>query len=276
MSTAITPSFAMPLPHPPAPASPPPSSTAAAPSVWAAWRWENRKAKAPWYWVALVALCGVGMANGASNYLDYRAEFADQGVTWLAVWGQATLLTTMLVFPLLVGSLIAQICAGEHGGRNWQRMHANRFQGAMLLGKLMHMAQVALLTTLVLLGEFTITGLLLGFDLAGIGPFLLRGIPIALAVFATEVFVAWLGVIMTSFASVMTLVLLGSVIGSVLVLLAPQLAPYYPLSVMTAACSPRDLYSVASVGSILFTAVVSAVWTCVWTMALRRAVARVV
>lgn len=274
MSTTITPSFDIPLPHRPASAPRTPSPTAAAPSVWAAWRWENRKAKALWYWVALAALCGVGMANGASNYLEYRAEFADQGVTWLAVWGQATLLTTMLVFPLLAGSLIAQVCAGEHGGRNWQRMHANRLQGTMLLGKLLHMAQVALLTTLVLLGEFVITGLLLGFGLTGIGPFLLRGIPIAFAVFATEVFVAWLGVTMTSFASVMTLVLLGSAIGSVLVLLAPQLAPYYPLSVMTAACSPRDLYSVASVGSILSTTAVGAVWACVWTMALRRVVVR--
>ncbi|PHP52799.1 ABC transporter permease [Actinomyces ruminis] len=215
------------------------------------------------------------MVNGATNYLEYRAEFEAQGMTWLAVWGQGTLLTTMLAFPLLVGSLVAQIAVGEHSGRNWQRMRANHLQGVMLRGKVMHMVQIAVLTALVLLGEFAVTGLLLGFDLADIGPFLLRGIPVALAVLATEVFVAWLGVVMTSFASVMTVVLAGTVIGSFLILVVPQMAPFYPLSVMTAACSPRDLYSVASVGSILVTTAVVAAWSGVWTALLRRAVAKV-
>jgi len=275
MSTA-TASFQQPVAHPPAHSSKRFGSGAARPSRWAAWKWENHKAAAWWYWPVLALLCGVGMVNGATNYLEYRADFEAQGTTWLAVWGQATLLTTMLAFPLLVGSFIAQVGVGEHAGRNWQRMRANHLQGVMLRGKLMHMAQVAVLTALVLLGEFAVTGLLLGFDLAGVGPFLLRGIPIALAVFATEVFVAWLGVVMTSFASVMTVVLAGTVVGSFLILVAPQLAPFFPLSVMTAACSPRDLYSVTSVGSILSMTAVVAAWSGVWTVSLRRAVARVV
>ncbi|MDO4900035.1 ABC transporter permease [Actinomyces sp.] len=278
MSTAFSSTLQTPqssLPHPPAPAAGPLGSTTAASSIWAAWKWENRKSATRWYWLVLALICGVGMFNGASNYLDFRADFDAQGTTWLAVWGQATLLTTMLAFPLLVGSFIAQVCVGEHGGRNWQRMRANHLQETMLRGKLMHMAQIALLTTAVLLGEFLLTGLILGFGLAGIGPFLLRGIPIALAIFATELFVTWLGVYLTSFASIMTLVLLGTVMGTFLVLVIPPLVPYFPLSVITAACSPRDLYGVTSIGSILTTTAIGAVWAGVWMVALRRAIARV-
>lgn len=274
MSTTTSPSFKTPPSHSPASTTARPLRAAAAPSIRAAWQWENHKAAAWWYWVALAVLCGVGMANGASNYLEYRAEFTDQGVTWLAVWGQATLLTTMLAFPLLVGSFVAQIAVGEHSGRNWQRMRANQMDDTMLQGKLIHMAQIALLTTLVLLVEFVITGLLLDFSLVEIGPYLLRAVPIALAVFAMELFVAWLGIVVTSFASIMTLVLLGTVLGSVLVLMVPQIAPYFPFSLVTAACSSRDLGNVESMWSILTIAVISTGWACVWAMALRRAVVR--
>ena len=78
------------------------------------------------------------MAGGWSQYTSFRAEFEAQGATWLAVWSQATLLPTMLFMPLLVGALTAQTAAGEHQGRNWQRMNANRLQGTMVAGKLLN------------------------------------------------------------------------------------------------------------------------------------------
>ena len=135
------------------------------------WRaWENRKASNRWYWAALAALCALGMAGGWFQYTSFRAEFEAQGLTWLALWGQSTLLPTMLFLPLLVAALTAQTAAGEHQGRNWQRMNANRLQGAMVAGKVLQMAQNSLLTALVLLGEFIVTGLLLGFDPAELGP----------------------------------------------------------------------------------------------------------
>ena len=90
----------------------------------------------------------------------------------------------MLFLPLLVVALTAQTAAGEHQGRNWQRMNANRLQGAMVAGKVLHMAQTSLLTALVLLGEFIVTGLLLGFDPAELGPYAAKLIPIALSVLA--------------------------------------------------------------------------------------------
>ena len=263
------------LPAAPAHTARPPRPRPAGPSVRAAWAWENRKASNRWYWAALAALCALGMAGGWSQYTSFRAEFETQGATWLAVWSQATLLPTMLFIPMLVGALTAQTAAGEHQGRNWQRMNANRLQGAMIAGKLLHMAQTALLTALVLLGEFIVTGLLLGFDPAELGPYAARLVPIALSVLAIEVFVAWLGVVMTSFASVMTTVLVATVAGCAATLIVPAVSVLYPLSLMTAACAPRDPGSIDSMGSIALTSAIAAAWALAWTIALRRAASRV-
>ena len=261
--------------RPPARTEQPSRSRPAGPSVRAAWAWENRKASNRWYWAALAALCALGMAGGWFQYTSFRAEFEAQGLTWLAVWSQATLLPTMLFLPLIVAALTAQTAAGEHQGRNWQRMNANRLQGAMVAGKLLHMAQTALLTALVLLGEFIVTGLLLGFDPAGLGPYALRLVPIALSVLAIEVFVAWLGVVMTSFASVMTTVLVVTIAGCAMTLVAPVVSALYPLSLMTAACASRDPGSIDSMGSIALISAIAVAWVLAWTTALRRTAGQV-
>ncbi len=253
----------------------PPRPRPTGPSVRAAWAWENHKASNHWYWAALAALCALGMAGGWFQYTSFRAEFEAQGLTWLAVWNQATLLPTMLFLPLIVAALTAQTAAGEHQGRNWQRMNANRLQGAMVAGKVLHMAQTALLTALVLLGEFIVTGLLLGFDPAGLGPYALRLVPIALSVLAIEVFVAWLGVVMTSFASVMTTVLVVTIAGCAMTLVAPVVSALYPLSLMTAACASRDPGSIDSMGSIALISAIAVAWALAWATALRRAAGRV-
>lgn len=244
------------------------------PSVRAAWVWENRKASSRWYWVALVVLCTLGMASGSSQYVSYRDVFDAQGASWLAVWGQATLLPSMMFIPLLVGALIAQIAAGEHAGRNWQRMNANRLQDAMILGKILHMAQVALLSALVLLVEFVITGLLLGFDPAGLGPYAGRIVPVAVSILAAELFFAWLGVIMTSFSSVMATVLVVVVAGSAITVMAPRAGALLPSSFITAACASRDPGSIDSMSSMIFVTLLGILWALVWALALRRAVNR--
>ena len=250
-------------------------SRTARPSVRAAWAWENRKARNRWYWPMLAVLGAAGMALGWSQYTSYRAEFDAQGVTWLAVWGQGTLIPTMLFLPLLVGALIAQSSTGEHQGRNWQRMSANRLQGAMLAGKLLHMTQTALLSALVLLAELVVTGLLLGFDLAGLGPYAARTIPITLAILAIELFVAWLGVIMTSFSSIMTTMMVTTLIGCAGTVMAPRISSFFPLSLITAACACRDLATIDSMSSIALTSAICAAWALVWAVMMRRAVTRV-
>ena len=233
------------------------------PSVRAAWVWENRKASSRWYWVALVVLCTLGMASGSSQYVSYRDVFDAQGASWLAVWGQATLLPSMMFIPLLVGALIAQIAAGEHAGRNWQRMNANRLQDAMILGKILHMAQVALLSALVLLVEFVITGLLLGFDPEGLGPYAERIVPVDVSILAAELF-----------SSVMATVLVVVVAGSAITVMAPRAGALLPSSFITAACASRDPGSIDSMSSMIFVTLLGILWALVWALALRRAVNR--
>ena len=245
------------------------------PSVRAAWAWENRKARSRWYWPALAVLGAVGMAIGWSQYASYRAEFDAQGTTWLSVWGQGMLMMTMLFLPLLVGALIAQTSTGEHQGRNWQRMSANRLQGAMLIGKLLHMTQIALLSALMLLAELVVTGVLLGFNPAELGPYVARIIPITLAILAIELFVAWLGVIMTSFSSIMTTMMVTTLIGCAGTVMAPRISSFFPLSLITAACACRDLATIDSMSSIALTSAICAAWALVWAVMMRRAVTRV-
>ena len=134
------------------------------PSVRAAWLWENRKVSNLWYWPALALLCAVSLLSGYVQFMEYRAEFLAQGATWAVIWGQGSLMSSMLFIPLAVGAFTAQSAAGEHEGRNWQRMSASGLAGTMVAGKLLHTAQTALASALVFLTEFVVTGLLLGFD----------------------------------------------------------------------------------------------------------------
>lgn len=246
------------------------------PSVRAAWLWENRKVSNLWYWPVLALLCAIGLLSGYVQFMEYRAEFLAQGVTWAVIWGQGSLMPSMLFIPLAVGAFTAQSAAGEHEGRNWQRMSASGLAGTMVAGKLLHTAQTALASALVFLTEFVVTGLLLGFDPAELGPYLARVIPIALSVWVVEVFVVWVGTIASSFAAIMSILLLTTIGGFVLSLAAPPLAGLYPLSLITSAFASRqpDTDSIASVGSMLVTGSIAAVWVVFWTSALLRRIAR--
>ena len=244
------------------------------PSVRAAWLWENRKASNLWYWPALALLCAVGLLSGYIQFMGYRAEFLAQGATWAVVWGQGSLMSSMLFIPLAVGAFTAQSAAGEYEGRNWQRMSASGLAGAMVAGKLLHTLQTALVTALVFLTEFVTTGLLLGFNPAELGPYLARVVPITLSIWVVEVFVMWVGTIASSFAAIMSILLLTTIGGFVLSLAAPPLAGLYPLSLITSAFASRQPDSIASVGSMLVAGSLAAAWVAFWTIALLRRIAR--
>ena len=203
------------------------------PSVRAAWLWENRKVSNLWYWPALALLCAVSLLSGYVQFMEYRAEFLAQGATWAVIWGQGSLMSSMLFIPLAVGAFTAQSAAGEHEGRNW-----------------------------------------LGFDPAELGPYLARVVPIALSVWVVEVFVMWVGTIANSFAAIMSILLLTTIGGFVLSLAAPPVAGLYPLSLITSAFASRQPDSIASVGSMLVTGSIAAVWVVFWASALLRRIAR--
>lgn len=247
------------------------------PSVWAAFRWETRKAGNPWYWVMTVLFDAVGMFNGWSQYVDYRAEFAGQGVTWAAIWGQAILLPSMVFMPMLVSAFAAQIEANEHRGRNWRRMNAAGIADAAIAGKMLHGLAASFLTVLVFEIEFILVGhLAAGFDLADLGPFLLRGIPLTFSVWAIMTLTQAVGARMESFAGTMSVMMVLTIGGCALSLAAPAVAATYPLALITGASAVRDLTDLADPGSMLVSTSVAVVWIAVGAMVFGRLAKRAV
>lgn len=274
--SAVTSTTAYPTARSVAGPAPRPGGPAAArrPSVRAAWYWERRKAPNRWYWPLTVVLCSLGALIGYMQYRDYQDAFEAQEATWEVVWAQSTLMLSMLFLPLAVAAFTAQAASGEHAGRNWQRMAANRLEGVMVVGKLLHALQAALFTALILVGEITATGLLLGFDAADLARYLPRVVPVTLAVWAIEVLVMWLGVVLESFAAMMTTVFLITVTGLALSLAAPALAAIDPMGLLTLACSSYSPRDTASPGSVLTASVVCLAWVGILALALRAGVRR--
>ena len=163
------------------------------PLVRDAWYWENRKAPNRWYWGAVTVLCTLASLSGYLQYRNYRDEFQALGATWDIIWPQSTLLLSMLILPLALSGFAAQIAAGEHQGRNWQRMSADHVESAIIAGKLLHGLQVAVTTTAILILTVALTGLVAGFHLPGLAAYLPRFGAVALGMWVILTFVTWLG-----------------------------------------------------------------------------------
>lgn len=241
------------------------------PSVAAALRWEIHKAGNLWYWIATVLFDLIGMFNGWSQYVDYRKDFQAQGVTWAAVWGQAILLPSMVFMPVLVAAFAAQIESNEHVGRNWQRLNASGTASTAIIGKMLHGLLASLLTVAMFEAEFMVVGkVILGFSLRDVGPFLLRGIPMTLALWAIMTLTQSISAKFESFAGTMSVVLVLTLLGCVFTLIIPPLTLVYPFSLVTGASAARDLGNVASLGSIMAATLMAAFWVIVGGLMFRR------
>ncbi|WEV68029.1 ABC transporter permease [Bifidobacterium sp. ESL0769] len=241
------------------------------PSVTAALHWEIRKAGNLWYWIATVLFDLIGMFNGWSQYVDYRKDFEAQSVTWAAVWGQAILLPSMVFMPILVAAFASQIESNEHVGRNWQRLNASGTASTAIAGKMLHGLLASLLTVAVFETEFLVVGkVILGFSLREVGPFLLRGVPMTLAVWAIMTLTQAISAKFESFAGTMSVVLVLTLFGCVLSLIVPSLTLAYPFSLVTGASAARDLGNIALVGSIMTATLMAAFWVVVGGIIFRR------
>ncbi|NEG70278.1 ABC-2 family transporter permease [Bifidobacterium choloepi] len=247
------------------------------PSVAAAFRWEARKAGNLWYWIVTVLFDAIGMFNGWSQYIDYQDEFARQGVTWAAIWGQAMLLPSMVFMPVLVSAFAAQIESNEHRGRNWQRLNATGTVGVAIAGKMLHGLVASFLTVLVFEVEFVLVGrFAAGFDFAGLGPFLVRGIPLTLSVWAIMTLTQAVSAKTESFAGTMSVMMVLIIGGCVLSLVAPAVAQLYPCALITSASGARDLVNIASPGSMIVSTIAAAAWIVISTLIFRRLARRAI
>ncbi|KFF31503.1 ABC transporter permease [Bifidobacterium bombi] len=246
-------------------------TTSKRPSVPAALRWEVHKAGNLWYWLATIVFDAIGMFNGWDQYVSYRKEFQSQDVTWGAVWGQAILLPSMVFMPILVAAFAAQVEAGEHAGRNWQRLNASGTAGTAIAGKMLHGLLVSLLTVAVFEVEFVAVGRMVGgFFLSGLSPYLLRAVPMTLSIWAIMTLTQAIAAKAETFASTMSIMLLLTLAGCALSVAAPSLASPYPLALITGASAARDLGSIASVGSLVSTTLLAAVWVLIGASIFRR------
>lgn len=240
------------------------------PSVVAALRWEMRKGGNLWYWLATVLFDAIGMFLGRDQYVSYRREFQAQGVTWTAVWGQAILLSSMVFMPILVAAFAAQIEANEHRGRNWQRLNASGTAGTAMAGKMLQGLFASFMTVAVFELEFIAVGMNTGFGLSQIGPYLLRAVPMTMAVWAIMTLTQAIAARTGSFASTMSIMLLLTLAGCALTLVAPTLAIPYPLALITTASAARDLGNLASVSSVIASTLAAALWVLIGALAFRR------
>ena len=246
------------------------------PSVTAAFHWEMHKAGNLWYWLATVLFDAIGMFNGWDQYISYRRDFQSQGVTWAAVWGQTILLPSMVFMPILVAAFAAQIEANEHRGRNWQRLNASGTASTATAGKMLHGLFASFLTIVIFELEFIVVGMGEGFSLFQIGPYLLRAIPMIMSAWAIMTLTQAIAARAESFASTMSIMLLLTLAGCALSVIAPTLAMPYPLALITTASAARDLGNIASASSIIASTVVSALWVLIGALIFRRLIRKAI
>ena len=247
------------------------------PSITAAFKWEIHKAGNIWYWLATMLFDAIGIFNGWDQYQSYRPDFQAQGVTWAAVWGQAILLPSMVFMPVLVAAFAAQIEANEHKGRNWQRLNASGMVGTAIAGKMLHGLLASLLTVAIFESEFILVGVLVGgFDPAELGPYLLRGVPMTLAVWAIMTLTQAIAARAESFASTMSIMFLLTLAGCVLSVAAPALALPYPLALITTASAARDMGNIASTTSMASSCMVAILWVLISLLIFRHQARRAI
>ncbi|PXY82780.1 ABC transporter permease [Bifidobacterium asteroides] len=247
------------------------------PSIAAAFKWEIHKAGNLWYWLATMLFDAIGIFNGWDQYQSYRPDFQTQGVTWAAVWGQAILLPSMVFIPVLVAAFAAQVGANEHKGRNWQRLNASGMIGTAIIGKMLHGLLASLLTVAIFESEFILVGVLVGgFDPAELGPYLMRGIPMTLAVWAIMTLTQAIAARAESFASTMSIMFLLTLGGCVLSVAAPALALPYPLALITTASAARDMGNIASTTSMASSCMVAILWVLISLLIFRHQARRAI
>ena len=247
------------------------------PSIAAAFKWEIRKAGNLWYWLATMLFDAVGIFNGWDQYQSYRPDFQAQGVTWAAVWGQAILLPSMVFMPVLVAAFAAQVEANEHTGRNWQRLNASGMVGTAIAGKMLHGLLASLLSVAIFESEFILVGVLVGgFGPAELGPYLLRGAPMTLAVWAIMTLTQAIAARAESFASTMSIMFLLTLAGCALSLAAPSLALPYPLALITTASAARDMGNIASTASMAASCMTAILWVLISLLIFRHEARRAV
>lgn len=222
--------------------------------------WECRKNNITWYWIALLCTSFLGLLMGISQYESYEAEFKAQGVTYLAVWGQSALLPTTLFFPILLGALQAQKMSNEHNGRNIARLKAIGVVNKYITTLTLHSFVISMFSVLLFGTLQLVAGIFLHFHISDVFSLVPRLFAIALAMTAWQLIVVGIGVCLSGFSSIVTVVLVSSLIGFGMAIVAPALSVVYPPALLAYASAVRCIGDFYAVGSIVISVMMNLMW----------------
>lgn len=192
---------------------------------------ERRKSKRAWILVAVaVVLVGLNVFNGIGNYLSNVDVFQAQGLTWVAVWGQAGLLWAILFFPLLITLRAASLTRMEHEQANWRRLASYGAHLRTYRGKLLLLAGFVLLCQTIFVAAVILVSLILGFTLTlpDVSAMLCWGLLGAVGGLTVATVQMLVGILVRSYATTVAIGLVASIGSLMVTLVAPLLEAAYP------------------------------------------------
>ncbi len=192
---------------------------------------ERQKSKRAWILlVVAVLLVGLNVFNGAGNYLGNADIFEAQGLTWIAVWGQAGLLWAILFFPFLITVRAASLTRMEHEQANWRRLASYGAHLRIYRGKIVLLAGFVLLCQAMFVAAVLVVSLALGFDLtpSDVAAMLSWGLLGAVGGMTVAAIQLLVGILVRSFATNVAIGLVASIGSLMVTLVAPLLEAVYP------------------------------------------------
>lgn len=233
-----------------------------------AWRIERTKIRTSWFLIGIVILSAIAQMLGVFTYTTNLSEFQEQGVTWVVTWSQGGIMVTTIFMPLLYVVSLAHPESLEYQTRGWQRMVSVDRIAPAVLGKVLVALELALIGMGIYYVAAAITGLLLGFDPAGLGILLTRGLCGALGAWAIGTVTLMLATWVRTFATLSAAGMGAIIVGMVLTTIAPSLASGYPFTLITFGMGARDHSDTAFASPInmLGTAIICLIWVALSTV----------
>ena len=177
-------------------------------------------------------------------------------------------MVTTIFMPLLYVVSLAHPESLEYQTRGWQRMVSVDRIAPAVLGKVLVALELALIGMGIYYVAAVITGLLLGFDPAGLGILLTRGLCGALGAWAIGTVTLMLATWIRTFATLSAAGMGAIIVGMVLTTIAPSLASGYPFTLITFGMGARDHSDTAFASPInmLGTAIICLIWVALSTV----------
>lgn len=192
---------------------------------------EKSKLKNTWiFGLVVTLLAGVNTASGVSNYLRNIDAFEAQSITWQAVWGQSSLLWSLVFFPIAIAIRASSLMRLEHEQGNWRRLSSYGAEIQAYRGKLVVILRFIVFSQAIFVTQVLVACIFLRFNIS-VADFLsivswgLLGVIGALTIAALQLAVS---TFVSSFATTVALGVMGAISSLLITLVSKQIANLYP------------------------------------------------